>query len=535
MPVDIKFCGAAGVVTGSSYLVTSPHAKFLVDCGLFQGTKTVKELNYGGFGFAPEELSFVLLTHAHIDHSGLLPKLYRQGFTGKVYTTEATRDLLEFMLPDSAFIQETEVKQLNRRNAQRGLPEVEPIYTNVDAEACLAHIDPVKRNVWIDLPGGVRARFWNAGHILGSSSIELRIPDGDGRGVGILFSGDLGPDNKKFYADPESPHDIDYVVVESTYGGRPRGKITIDDRRDRLRQELLDAVDAGGNILIPSFAVERTQEVLQDIDWLIEHNKIPEMRVFIDSPLATKVTSVFDKYKDELKDLSGNGEPFRGRNIHYTQSVEDSKALNRIKSGAIIMSASGMCEAGRIRHHLRNNLWNAACTVLFVGYQAEGTLGHFIQSGQKKVRIHGEEVDVHARIRSIESYSAHADQLELVDWVRERLPVHKNIFLTHGVDESRKAMKQKLAEGGIAAEKILLPMIDDVFRLDAGTCAECLPGEAPRLQPEEMTATDWHNDYAQFVLDLAAYLRGMKDAKARRGLLRDLAQQIGAAGRKDAA
>jgi metallo-beta-lactamase family protein len=528
MPIELKFCGAAGVVTGSSYLLKVPGGQFLVDCGLFQGTKTVRELNYGDFGFEPKDISFVLLTHAHIDHSGLLPKLYKNGFTGKVYTTEATKDLLVYMLQDSANIQEMEVRRLNKRNAQRGLPEITPIYTHEDAEECLANIETIKINGWIDFPHGVKARYWNAGHILGSASIELKIPGENKQDVSILFSGDLGPDNKMFQPAPESPHDIDYLVVESTYGGRQREDSSIEARRKRLQEEIMEAVEAGGNIIIPAFAVERTQELLLDIDWLIDNSKIPELPLFIDSPLATKVTGVFEKHRGELEDMSGFHGPFKGRNIHYTLTTEESKSINRIKSGAIIMAGSGMCDAGRIRHHLKNNLWNAASTVLFVGYQAEGTLGRFIQSGQKTVRIHGEEVDVKARIRSIETYSAHADQGELTSWVKARLPVRKNIFITHGTDLSRQGMMKSLTESGIVPATMLAPVIDDIFRLDTDTNAALKLGDGqPRIGIEEMAATaDWHNDYARFVLDLAQFLRGMKDSESRRALLTDLVRHI---------
>jgi metallo-beta-lactamase family protein len=527
MSVEIKFCGAAGIVTGSCYLLRVAGGQFLIDCGMFQGTKTVRELNYGDFGFNPKEINFVLLTHAHIDHSGLLPKLYKKGFAGKVYTTEATKDLLEYMLPDSANIQEMEVKRLNMRNQQRGLPLLEPIYTQADAETCLANISFVKMDGWIDLPMGIKARFWNAGHILGSASIELKIPGEKGDPVHILFSGDIGPDNKMFYAAPESPHDIDYLVIESTYGSRKRQDPSIEARRHRLKEEILKAVEARGNIIIPAFAVERTQELLMDIEWLIDHSKIPDLPVFIDSPLATKVTGVFEKYKGELEDMSGAC-GFQGRNVHYVQSTEESKGLNRLKSGAIIMAGSGMCEAGRIRHHLKNNLWNAATTILFVGYQAEGTLGRLIQGGQKKVRIFGEEVDVNARIASIETYSAHADQGELVAWVKARLPVKKNIFIIHGEDPSRQGMVKNLTENGISSSSLVTPSLDDRFRLDTAENAALKLGDGPpRLTPGEAAATtDWHNDYARFVLDLAQSLRGMKDTKSRESLLADLTRRL---------
>jgi len=431
MSVEIKFCGAAGVVTGSSYLLRVPGGQFIVDCGMFQGTKTVREMNYGDFGFDPQALTFVLLTHAHIDHSGLLPKLYKKGFKGKVYTTEATKDLLEFMLPDSAGIQEMEVNRINKRNQQRGLPPVEPIYTRENAEDCLKQVSPVARDQWIDLPLGVKARFWNAGHILGSASIELKMPGEDGKEVHMLFSGDLGPQNKMFHASPESPHDLDYLVVESTYGNRKRQDMSIDTRRERLKNEILKAVEAKGNIIIPAFAVERTQELLMDLDWLMEQSKIPTLPIFIDSPLATKVTSVFEKYRKELEDLSGP-QAFQGRNIRYIQSAEESKSLNRIKSGAIIMSASGMCDAGRIRYHLKNNLPRAESAIVFTGFQAAGTLGRRLVDGAEEVRLFGEAVPVRARISTIGGLSAHADQAGLLEWLRGFRKPPRQTFVVHG-------------------------------------------------------------------------------------------------------
>lgn len=524
MTVEIKFCGAAGVVTGSSYLVSAPQGKFLIDCGMFQGTKTIRELNYGDFGFDPSEISFVLLTHAHIDHSGLLPKLVKEGFTGEIFATEATKDLLEYMLPDSASIQESEVRRLNKKNEHRGLQEVSPIYTMEDAEQTLQQIASCAFNKWVDLPlKGIQARFWNAGHILGSASIEIKIQGGE-TPVHILFSGDLGPDHKSLATSPESPNNIDYLVVESTYGDRIRGALTVHDRRQQLKREILDALMSKGNIIIPSFAVERTQELLLDLDWLMDKNELPAIPLFIDSPLATKVTGVFKKHNC-LQD--GEECPFHGQNVRYIQSVEESKALARIKSGAIIMSASGMCEAGRIRYHLRDNLWNPKATVLFVGYQAEGTLGKFIQTGAKRVRIHGEEVDVKARIRTLDCYSAHADQSELVAWVKSRLPVLKNIFLTHGTEDSRMGFEQKLASIGVHPSSIIKPMIDDKFRLGTASAAvRVISSDSPRITKEQMGATDWHNDYARLVLDLAETLRNMKSSGQRHALLNNLMNQI---------
>lgn len=524
MSVQIKFCGAAGIVTGSCYLITVPEGKFLVDCGMYQGTKTVRELNYGDFGFDAREIEFVLLTHAHIDHSGLLPKLVREGFDGKIYTTQATKDLLAYMLPDSAFIQMSEVERLNRTNRHRGQPEIEPIYTVQHAEACLELIEQVNLDTWLDLPFGIRGRYWNAGHILGSGSIELEIPNEDGKKTHMLFSGDLGPEHKAFHDDPDGPKEIDYVLVESTYGDRERPDYTLESRRKNLRDEILAAREAGGNIVIPSFAVERAQELLLDLDTLMDTGEIPQMTVFIDSPLATKVTEVFTKHQCDMQ-MGDKGCPFTGKNFKFTESVEESKAINMIRSGAIIMSASGMCEAGRIRHHLRNNLWDTKATVIFVGYQAEGTLGKMLQEGAERVRIHGEEIEVRARIRTLHEYSAHADQSELVAWVKERLPVRKGIFLTHGADYARAMFREKLVAEGIDPKMIFPPMIDDVYHLDGEKPEKIVTGKS-RLSAEGLAARDSHNEYASFVLELANTLRGMKGEEARKRLIADLSERV---------
>jgi len=389
----LAFHGAAGTVTGSCLRLSLSGADVLVDCGLFQGPKTLKALNWRAFPFDPRSLGAVLLTHAHVDHSGLIPRLYAEGFRGPLFATEATIDLCRFMLPDSGSIQEVEVERLNRLNAERGRPEVRPIYTARDAEASLALFRPVAFGSWVELAGGLRARFWNAGHMLGSASIELVLPEGGG----LLVSGDLGPGAKSFVADAEAPHDPDWVVLETTYGDRDRDDPSPEARRERLREEVLAALEAGGNLLIPAFAVERTQELLHDLDVLVERSRLPPVPIVIDSPLAAEATAAFRRH---LKDLPEETEPaetfLSGPNIRITRSVEDSKALNRVRGGMIILSASGMAEAERIRHHLLNALWRPEATVLFVGYQAPGTLGRLLVDGADRVSIMGTEVAVRA-------------------------------------------------------------------------------------------------------------------------------------------
>lgn len=527
MSVDLTFCGAAGTVTGSCYWITHPGGQFLVDCGLFQGSKTVRELNYGSFPFNAQEIDFVLLTHAHIDHAGLVPKLVKAGFDGPIYATDGTRDLLTYMLPDSAYIQETEVERLNRRNRQRGRPAVTPIYTRDDATTSLTRFRSVEYDHWEDVCEGVRARFWNAGHLLGSASIELEIATGQRkqRILRLLFSGDIGPEHKLFLPDPEAPENLDYVFCETTYGSRRRTHANMEQRRALLAQEVNDALRRGGNLLIPSFAIERTQELLLDLAELTNNGTIPESPIFLDSPLAIKATNVFTEHLSDLEDVPPNSNPFQRRNIRFTASVDESKAIARLNGGAIIMAASGMCDAGRIRHHLKRNLWRNDSTVLLTGYQAPGTMGRLLREGKKSVRIHGEEIAVNARIRETDVYSGHADQAELMDWITRRLPLRRGLFLTHGEDESRSTLRDNMVGNGLSRRRIHLPQLDDVVNLmgDGGSRKRLGPR---RLSTRTIEDTDWHNDYAQFLLDVQENLRKTKDDKRRRTLLRRLRRAL---------
>ncbi len=519
---SISFHGAAGGVTGSCFLVRHAGGVLLVDCGMFQGSKSVRELNYRDFPFDPTEPSVLLLTHAHIDHSGLIPKLYRHGFAGPVITTRGTADLLTFMLPDSGFIQESEVRHLNRRNRQRGGQEVEPIYTQADAERALSHIRAVERDAWIDVQPGVRARFWDAGHILGSASIELEIQGGEGP-QRILFSGDIGPGDKPFHGAPAGPARPDWLVVESTYGGRDRPMVTAAERRAALGAELKQALALGGPVLIPAFAVERTQELLYDLDLLFDEGALPPVNVFLDSPLAIHVTRVFDRHLPDIN-AQGTPAPFSRRNLHLTEDVEASKRLNRVTGEAIIIAASGMCDAGRIRHHLKNNLWRQSATVLLVGYQAPATLGRLLQEGVSHVRIHGEEVQVRARIRTLDTYSGHADRTHLLRWTLDRLPVSGGLFVVHGEEQERATLKGGLAEAGIDPAKIHIPALDSQWQL---TTRGARPVEAT-LAPRAVTiAKDWHNDYAATMLALSEKVRAEKDDTARAALLARVKAALG--------
>lgn len=508
MTVTLHFHGASGTVTGSCYRVVHPKGQFLVDCGMFQGNKTVRDLNYKPFPFDPRAIDFLLLTHAHIDHAGLLPRLTHMGYRKPIWATEPTNGLLEYLLPDAAGIQESEADRETRKRSRRAEEPFQPLYVMEDANEALKLTKGVKYEEWITPGPGVRARYWNAGHILGSASIEVEVQDSDGKAIRILFSGDLGPDVKVFWEAPDAPAGYDYILSESTYGGREREDYTLKQRQDSLKNEINTALARGGNLVIPTFAVERSQELLHDIGYLIKTGEISPSLVFLDSPLASKVTGVYRKYAAMFDDVELSAdELFNDPRFRIVESVDESKAINSIRGGAIIMSASGMADAGRIKHHLRNNLPRANATVLFVGYQAPGTLGQIIQSGAKEVRIHSELVPVRAQVRSLGNYSAHADHSELVAWVTKRLPAHGAIFLTHGEDEERNALRAALMhDDSLAGDQVLMPLLDDAFELRAEGIAGVERPAERRVDLTQVTA-DWHNAYASFIIDLSHQLQ----------------------------
>lgn len=526
MSVVLSFHGAAGTVTGSCYRVTHPGGQFLVDCGLFQGNKAVRALNDKPFPFDPAKQNYVLLTHAHIDHAGLLPKLVKHGFKGPIHGTAPTTGLMDYLLPDSAGIQEYEAERQNRKRARKGEELIEPLYTREHAEETIARSKAHPYEEWFEPGPGVKARFWNAGHILGSASIEVHMEDEQGKTIKMLFSGDLGPDEKVFYLEPHAPSGFDYILCESTYGGRDRDDYSLEERRTALKKEINQALARGGNLVIPAFAVERSQELLHDIGLLIKRGEIDPQLVFLDSPLARRVTSVFKRHAADLQDVELNPEElFADDRFRIVESVEESKAINRINGGAIIMAASGMCDAGRIKHHLRNNISDPKSTVLFVGYQAPGTLGHVIKSGKNEVRIHGNNHIVRAAIRSIGNYSAHGDHTELMDWIAERLPAHGAIFLTHGEDESRDAMKQALGEKGLGPDKVIAPQLDDQFELRANGVGEVHQAEHLRIDPQQFTQ-DWSAEYARFSIELGHLLTEEQSDKKRLNLMKRLRAEL---------
>ena len=530
MSVAVRFCGAARTVTGSCDLFQTKSGRFLVDCGLFQGSKTLKALNYGAFPFRPSDIDAVLLTHAHIDHSGLLPKLVREGFRGRIFATRGTLDLCSYMLPDAGSIQESEVRTLNRRNAARGRPEVTPIYTKADAVASLDSFRPVEYEAWFEVLSGVRARYWNAGHILGSASIELEFlgKGSSSEALRILTSGDIGPEAKLLHPDPDAPSGFDYIISEATYGNTDRPATSPEARREKLALEVRGASAANGAMLIPAFAVERTQELIADLIDLMQRGKVPSAPIFLDSPLAIRATEVFRKHSSSLNPTINLDQLLNSQHLRLTETVDESKSIAKLTGFHIIIAASGMCEAGRIRHHLRRWLWNTSATVLLVGFQAQGTLGRFLEDGVKAVRIQGEEIKVAARIRRLDEYSGHADGPELSRWIAERRPIRRGVFLVHGEEDALSGLSELIAQRIIPASQVFRPLLDDIYELStaAPTPVETLTRR--RLAPELVVNLDWHNDMSKLILDINERIDAAADDRARGVIIRKIRRALDA-------
>ena len=448
--MNITFLGAAQEVTGSCYLVTTSRVKFIVDCGLFQGGPDAYKKNLAAFQFEPDEIDFVLLTHAHTDHAGLLPRLAAFGFKGPIYATDATVDLLNVMLLDSAHIQESEALWQNKRRRKRSKgtePDIAPLYTVAQAQECLKQMDDVAYNIEFKPHDDVRVRFQDAGHILGSASIEVWLAE-NGKTTKIVFSGDLGQPGRLIVRDPTPIKEADVLLVESTYGNRLHK--TIAD----TKLELLKAIDETfnkkhGNVIVPAFALGRTQELIFMLLQLTMEGKLKNINVFIDSPLGSKATKItldnLESLDDETRKLvhemrSGN-HPIH---IRFTETVEDSMALNDIRSGAIIIAGSGMCEGGRIKHHLKHRLGHRRNSIVFAGYQGEGTLGRRIVDRAPAVNIFGEEIRVEADIYTLGGLSAHGDQRALLDWLGHVSPPPKQTFIVHGEQSIMKIFADKI-------------------------------------------------------------------------------------------
>lgn len=500
---EVTFLGAAGTVTGACYLLSVGGDRVLVDCGLFQGSRTIEALNREPFAFDARKIVAVLLTHAHLDHSGLLPRLYAEGFRGEIWCTAATADLLTVMLPDAAKIHEQDVERRNRRWDRADEAPIEPLYRKADAEGALELRRVVRLDEMLSVTPHIQARFWNAGHILGSASIEVVA-----NGVSLAFSGDIGPANKSFHAEPEGPSGVDHLFCESTYGDRQREPVTIDERRAILEEEVKRALKAGGNLVIPVFALERTQELLLDLGTLLVSGRIGQFDVFIDSPLASRATDVFRRHRMEMEDVEGR-EVFNHPRFHFVESVAVSIRLDQV-SGAVILAASGMCEGGRVRHHLCSNLPRADSTILFVGFQAKGTLGRTIVDGARRVRISGHDVAVRASIRRIDCYSAHADQGELLDWIARRRPIAGSLFLVHGEQGALHALSAMI---GAQQGPVVIPEIGEVYQLARGAAAKRL--RTGRVELRDALGGDWQNRYADLAVNLKRDLQRIESDERR--------------------
>lgn len=463
--MNIRFLGAVKGVTGSSHLINFNNKNILLDCGMYQGKD--EDLNVEEFEVNPADIHCLLLSHSHIDHSGRIPLLVKNGFKGKIYCSKPTYDLCEIMLIDSAHIQETEAEWKNKKNMRQGKKLVEPMYTQADAMESLKYFEPVQYDQILNICEGLTVKFNDAGHILGSSIIEMWFNDGK-ETTKVVYSGDIGMHEKPLLKEPAIIEKADYVIMEATYGDRVHDNI--EHRTEELINIILKTAKRGGSVIIPSFAVGRTQEIIYELNKYYDshmdkmgtrENELKKIPVYVDSPLATKATEIFKQnanvFDQEARDYILKGDnPLDFENLHFTQSVEESKALNLSKEPKIIISASGMCEAGRIKHHLKHNLWRKESSIVFVGYQAEGTLGRKIVDGEKIVKVLGENINVKAEIYNVEGFSGHADKLALLDWLSGFKEKPKSVFIVHGEKEAKinfaKEVKEKLGLNTIIPE-----------------------------------------------------------------------------------
>ena len=492
--MEIQFLGGARTVTGSCYLIDTGDYKILVDCGMFQGRKQLEELNQVSPPVNPHEISAVVLTHAHIDHSGLIPKFCKDGYKGPIYTSSTTVDLCSIMLPDSGHIQELETEWFNRKRKRKGRSLQNPLYTEEDARKSLRQFEGIEYQELKEILPGITLRFQDAGHILGSSIIEIWIENGEK--VKLVFSGDLGNPNQAIVKDPSMIEEADYVFIESTYGDRLHKKT--EDPKKILGEIIRTVQKDGGNIIIPSFAVGRTQEIIYNLTELLQGGEIAPLPVFIDSPLAIEATKIFQEntrvFDEESHEHINKGiDPLSFPGLQFIVTPEESQKLNRITSGAIIISASGMCEAGRIKHHLKHHLWRQKSHIVFVGYQAEGTLGRRLVDGTKRVRIFGEEIKVAAHIHNIEGYSAHADKNELLNWLSSFKTKIKEVFVVHGEEKVSLSFAEEI--------RSLLDMSVDVpVRM-----------EKVMLEPS-VVSMEWQvEDQPELTLEFLHVLKGLEE------------------------
>lgn len=474
--MKVTFLGATKTVTGSNFLVEGAGKKFLVDCGMYQGSSKDEMANREPFAYQVTDIDFMLLTHAHIDHSGRIPKLYNEGFRGPIITTKATKDLCSIMLPDSGHIQEQEIEWRNRKRMREGKEALPPLYTAQDAIDCMKIFQAVEYDEIIEIDENIHVRFNDAGHMLGSAIIEVWVKEGD-KETKAVFTGDLGNNDIPLLSSPTMIERADYVIMESTYGGRLH--MRNDEKANLFLDIVSDTLNKGGTVVIPSFAVGRTQEILYELNYIKEGNSDEKFQkeyetlmrapVYVDSPLAISATEVFrdnmNLFDEETQELIKRGDnPLEFPGLQFTRTADESKELNTRNESAIIISASGMCEVGRIKHHLKHHLWEPNSTILFVGYQAPGTLGRRLVDGEKTVKIFGEEIAVNARIEYIEGYSGHADQEWLLNFIYSFIMKPKHIFLVHGEPSGQEILKEKILQ--TAQIPVTIPSFGESYTLD---------------------------------------------------------------------
>jgi metallo-beta-lactamase family protein len=463
MGISLSFHGAVETVTGSCHLLKAGGLNILVDCGMFQGARKWEDKNYQDFGFDPSSIDYLLLTHGHLDHCGRIPALVKKGFKGKIITTSATYDIAKIIFMDSARIQEEDYEHWKRISRRKGLKAREPLYVTLDAVDALKYFgDFAQYNKPVTLNDRVTATFKDAGHILGAAFIEVKIK-GEGK---IIFSGDLGNKQKPVIRDPTPPENGDVVVIESTYS--TRNHKDIDTSVKELLQAILDTFKQGGNVLIPSFAVERAQDLLFYIREFHDQGKLPNCKVFLDTPMGIRITDVMRRHpecfdEETEKIFRNHDDPFDFPGLDFTRTADESRQINAIKSHAIIIAGSGMCTGGRIKHHLKHNIWRRESSIIFSGYQAHGTLGRFIVDGRKRVRIFGETYRLNANVYTIGGFSAHADKDILTEWLKHNKEL-KHLFLVHGEKNNLRMFKDDLGRKKIA-DKIYIPNLHEQFSI----------------------------------------------------------------------
>ena len=445
--MEIKFFGATEGVTGSNQMLIAGDVKILLDCGLFQGSEEEEKKNSESFPYDPNEIDFLILGHAHIDHSGRIPKLVKDGFRGRIISHQATMELSDIMLRDSAHIQANDAEWENRKRERSGLPLVEPLYTEDDVSDSMKLFEGYYYDQLISLTENIKIRFRDAGHILGSCITEIFVKEDD-KEIKIVYAVDIGMPNHSIISSPEFIEDCDYLIIESTYGDRTHE--SYDESHHKLMRIVRDTVLQGGTVIIPSFAVGRTQEIVYAFNSYYDRGEgefeLPDVPIYVDSPMAVDVTEVFMKnagsFDEITKKMINEGDnPFLFKNIHYVRDVDGSRRLNENNDPKVVISSSGMATAGRVRHHLKHNLWKKKTSVVFVGYQAQGSLGRLLIDGIKRVRLFGEDIQVNSNIYSLEGMSAHADREFLLEWISHIKRKPKKVFLVHGESDAKHTLK----------------------------------------------------------------------------------------------